>query len=148
MSQTGTFTDDPIPMYEDLAGVRVPPQIVTILFENGGFLGTENPLPVEFVEGGGDPVYSVVTVIADTAVELLAADPNRRGARVLNYLPEALYISGDTDPVEGPPSDFCPPASLDTDDVIWPSQFVFDFPPREAVYVKCATDGDITLITW
>lgn len=148
MSNKGPLTTENIPMYEDLAGVTVPPQIVTILFENGGFLGTANPLPVEFVEGGGDPVYSTVTLVADEPMMLFDADGDRRGARVLNWLPEALYISNETDPSAGPPSDFCPPASIDGDSVVWPSQFSFDFPPRDVVWVKCATDGSITLITW
>lgn len=127
--------------YQNPAGKTVPPGVAIIMLKDGTFWeGTS--------EGVANPVTSTLSLTGGATDTLFSADPDRNGARILNYLSVPLYI-GRIDPVaEGPPSDFCPAATMDEAGVIWPAQYNFDFPPKDEWFIFASEAGDITLITW
>lgn len=119
---------------------RVPPDVSIIMLKSGEFWDGSGSA------GPGSP--SQVTLTGGTASALFTAAQKVKGARVLNFLPDPIYLSSDADPAFGPPSEFVPPGSQDEDGNIWPGQFEFSYVPVGDWFAKCVSSGAIGLVTW
>lgn len=102
-------------------------------------------IPIYF--GNGAATATALTLVANTAADLMLADGTRRGARILNWTASPVYFvvgtAGTGTPASGAPSDFIPAADSGT-----PGQFEFPYAPTGDYRVVGASNGDLTIETW
>lgn len=98
---------------------------------------TSNPVPVAAAQNV--PVFSLITVVAAVAGDLLTADATRHGARLLNYTAAPIYfwptVNGATPPT-GAPADVVPAAAAGL-----PGQYEFPYAPVAAYRYVGASAG-------
>ena len=89
---------------------------------------------------------SKITLIANQAIELLAFNINRIGARIQNTIAAPLYISKTNPPPMTVESIILAPAS----DPAKPTEYRFDDQQTcyEQWFVKCALAGDVGVRVW
>jgi len=101
--------------------------------------GGSSTAPTFVTAAQGIPTFSLITVAAATAGDLLTADANRRGARLLNYTAAPIYfwptVNGATPP-SGAPADVVPAAASGL-----PGQYEFPYAPTVAFRYVGASAG-------
>jgi len=101
--------------------------------------------PTFVTNGQGTPTQTTVTLVAATAQTIIAANANIRGARILNWIADGVYLANGTagTPASGAPSDYIPAAAPPV-----PAQFEFAYAPVAGVRAVSATGGTLTVETW
>lgn len=104
--------------------------------------------PTFVTNGQGTPTQTTVTLVAATAQTIIAANANIRGARILNWIADGVYLANGTagTPASGAPSDYIP-AAIAGPPVV-PGQFEFAYAPVAGVRAVSATGGTLTVETW
>jgi hypothetical protein len=101
--------------------------------------GTTSTSPTFVTAAQSDPAFTLITVAAATAGDLLTANANRRGARLTNYTAAPIYFwptaNGPTPP-SGAPADVVPAAASGL-----PGQYEFPYAPTVAFRYVGASAG-------
>lgn len=105
--------------------------------------GSSSTTPTFVTAAQGTPTFTGIDVVAATAGTLLAADTNRRGARLTNYTAAPIYfwptVNGATPP-SGAPADVVPAAASGL-----PGQYEFPYAPTVAFrYVGASAGSGVT----
>lgn len=102
--------------------------------------------PTFVTEAQGTPTAVTRTLVAGEAQTIVLADVNIHGARILNWIADAVYLSNGTTgtPTSGAPSDYIPAAAAGP----VPAQFEFAYAPVAGVRAVSATGGTLTVVVW
>lgn len=146
MSVVGKSVADtsPVTVYQPVglvAGVGGP---IAVAGSDGTSLATAiNPLPTSVAQGL--IISGPVTMVAATAMTLIAAFADRRGMRVLNYTASPVYLThGVTGtPPSGAGSDFIP-AAVDGVPGVWEPRYA----PVSGIRAVGAAAGGLTVTVW
>lgn len=113
---------------------------------SAGGIGGSATSPTFVTNGQGAPTQTTVTLVAATAQTIIAANANIRGARILNWIADGVYLANGTTgtPASGAPSDYIPAAAAGP----VPAQFEFAYAPVAGVRAVSATGGTLTVETW
>lgn len=111
-----------------------------------GGIGGSATSPTFVTNGQGTPTQTTVTLVAATAQTIITANANIRGARILNWIADGVYLANGTTgtPASGAPSDYIPAAAAGP----VPAQFEFAYAPVAGVRAVSATGGTLTVETW
>lgn len=117
-----------------------------VTISGGGGTGGASANPIFVATGQGTVTQTTITLAAETAQTIIAANANIRGARILNWIAAPVYITNGTagTPASGAPSDYIPAATSGP----VPAQFEFAYSPVAGVRAVSATAGTLTVETW
>ena len=141
MSTVGRSVGDtsPIRAYNPVASIGAIDPTTGLI---GPSTGSTSTTPTYVTAAQNTPTFSLITVAAATAGDLLTADATRHGARLLNYTAAPIYfwptVNGATPP-SGAPADVVPAAASGL-----PGQYEFPYAPTGAYRYVGASAGATT----